>query len=61
MFPERRLLHEEFNAFNRIAVKETSVIIVTKVVWIGQIVLTHFARFPKVGAHCVGHFVQPFE
>jgi len=61
MFPERRLLHEELNAFKRIAVKGTCVIIVAKVVWIGQTIVTHFARFPCVDAHCVGHFVQPFE
>jgi hypothetical protein len=61
MFPERRLLHEELNAFSRIAVKETCVIIVPKVVWISETIVTHFARFPRVNAHRVGHFVQPFE
>jgi hypothetical protein len=61
MFSERRLLHEELNVFNRIAVKETCVIIVAMVVLIGQTIETHFAGFPRVDAHCVGHFVQPFE
>jgi len=61
MFPECRLLHEELKAFSRIAVKETCVIIVAKVVSIGQTILTHFAGFPRVDAHCVGHFVQPYE
>jgi len=32
MFPERRLLHEELNAFHKIAVKEKYVIIVATVV-----------------------------
>jgi len=61
MFPEHRLLHEELNAFNRIAVEETCVIIVAKVVWIGQTIITHFAGFPRVDGHRVGHFVQHFE
>jgi hypothetical protein len=42
MFPECRLLHEQLNAFNRIAVKETGVIIPAKVVWIGHTIVTHF-------------------
>jgi hypothetical protein len=45
MFPECRLLHEELNAFNRMAVNEMCVIIVTKVIWIGQTIVTHIARF----------------
>jgi len=61
MFPERRLLHEQLNAFNRIAVKETCVIIVAKIVWISQTIVTYFAGFPRVDAHCVGYFVEPFE
>jgi hypothetical protein len=32
MFPECRLLHDELDAFNRVAVKEMGVIIVAKVV-----------------------------
>ena len=47
MFPERRLLNEELNAFNWIAVEEMCVIIITKVVSIGQTIVTHFAGFPK--------------
>jgi hypothetical protein len=61
MSPERRLLHEELNAFNRIAVKEPCVIIITKIVWIGQMIVPHFAGYPTVDALCMGHFVQPFE
>jgi len=40
MFPECRLLHVEMNAFNRIEVGETYVIIVANVVWIGQMIET---------------------
>jgi len=47
MFPERRLLHKELNAFNRLAVKEMCVIIVAKVVGIGQKIVTHFADFQE--------------
>jgi hypothetical protein len=61
MFPECRLLHEELNAFNRIAVKETCEIIVAKVVWFGHTIVTHFAGFSTVDAYPIGHFVQPFE
>ena len=61
MFPECRLLPEELNAFNRIAVKPTCVIIVAKVVWICQTIETNFATFPRVDAHRVGHFIQHFE
>jgi len=61
MFPEHRLSHEELNALNRIALKETCVIIVTKVVWISQMIVTHIAELPRVDAHRVGHLVQPFE
>jgi len=61
MFPERSLLHEELNACKRIVVKETCVIIVAKVVWFSQTIVTHFTGFPRVDARCVGHFVQPFE
>jgi len=46
MFPERRLLREELNAFNWIEVKETCVIIIMKVVWIDQTIVTHLAGFP---------------
>jgi hypothetical protein len=61
MFPESRLLHEDLNAFNSIAVKDTCVIIIAKVDWIGQTIVTHCAGFPRVNAHYVGHFFQPFE
>jgi len=61
MFPERRLLHGALNAFNRIAVKAIYVIIVAKVVWIGQMILTHLAGFPRVNAHRAGHLVQSSE
>jgi hypothetical protein len=61
MFPERRLFLDELNAFYRIMVKETGEIIVTKVVWIGETIVTNFAGFPRDDAHCIGHFVQPFE
>jgi len=61
MFPECRLLHEELIPFNRIAVKETCVIIVAKVVWIDQMIIAHFAGFPRVDVHRVEHFMRPFE
>ena len=61
MFPERRLLHEELDALNRIMMKETCVVIVAKVAWIGQTIVTHFAQFPRVDAHSVEHFIQSFE
>jgi hypothetical protein len=61
MFPERRLLIEELNALNCNAVNETCVIIVAKVVWISETIVTHFAGIPKVDAHHVGHFFEPFE
>jgi len=60
MFSECRLLHEELNAFNRIAVKEMCVIMLAKVVWIGQMIVTHLAQFPTVDAHHIRHFIQPF-
>jgi len=44
MFPERRLLQEELNAFNRIAVKEMHLIIIMKVVWTAQIIVTEFTK-----------------
>ena len=53
MFPKCRLWHEEPNALDRIAVKEMCAIIVVKVVWFGQSIVTHFARFPRVNAHRV--------
>jgi hypothetical protein len=46
MFLECRLLQKELNAFNRIAVKEACVIIVAKIVSIGQMIVTYFARCP---------------
>jgi hypothetical protein len=61
MFPECRLLHKELNEFNRIAAKETYVIVIAKVVLIGEMIVTHFGRFPRVDARCVGHVVQSFE
>jgi hypothetical protein len=61
MFPERRRLHEELNAFSRIAVKEIYVIIVVNVVWIGSTMVTHYAAFSRVDAHRIGHFVEPFK
>ena len=61
MFPECRLSHEELNAFKEIAVKETCGIIIAKIDWIGFTIVTHLAGFPRVDAHCVRHFIQPFE
>jgi hypothetical protein len=61
MLSERRLLHEEHNALNRIVVKESCVISVAKVVWISQSNIIHVAGFPKFDAYCVGHCFQPFE
>jgi len=61
MFPECRLLCEKLNAVNKIVVKRMCIIIVAKVVWIGQMFVTHFAGFPRFNAHHVGHFFQRFE
>jgi len=47
MFPEPRLLREEFNAFSRIAVEETCVIIVTKIVWFGRTISNTLCPIPK--------------
>jgi len=51
MFFEHRLLVEEFNAFKRIAVGETLGIIIVKVLWISQMIVTYFARFPTFDAY----------
>ena len=61
MFSECRRLHEVPNAFNRIAVKETCLIIIPRVVSIGQTSVTHFARSQREDSCRGGHFVQPFE
>jgi len=61
MFPEHRLLHDEFNTLDRIVVEEKWVIIVGKVVLIGQMIVTQFATFPRVNAHRIGHLFQPLE
>jgi len=61
MFPEHRLLLEELNAFSRNAEKVTCVSIVAKVVWIGQMIVTHFAGFPSLDTQCAGQCVQPVE
>jgi len=61
MFPDRRQLHEEHNAFNRIEVKGKCVIIIVKVDGISQAIIKHFARLPRVEAHRIGHFMQSFE
>jgi hypothetical protein len=37
------------------------VIIVAKVVWIGETIVTHFAWYSRVNADRVEHFLQPFE
>jgi len=57
MFPEHRLLNEQLNTFNRIVVTETCIIVVTKVVWIGQMIEIHFAGYPTFNPHRIGHFV----
>ena len=62
MSPEcRPLFHEGSNALNRIVAEETCVIIFVKVVWMVQTSVTHFTRFPRVDAHHIRHFIQPFE
>jgi len=61
MFLECSLLNGELNAFDRIVVKETCLIIVAKVVWIGKTILTHFARFWRDDPCHVEHLFQPFE
>jgi len=45
MFPERRLLNEELNVFNRIVVTGMCIIIVLKIIWISQTIVTHCANF----------------
>jgi len=60
-FPECTQLHEELNAFNRIAVNKTCIIFITTVHWIGQMIVTHFAGFAKLNAHWIGHFLQLVE
>jgi hypothetical protein len=52
---------EALNALNRIAVKEICVIIVAKVVLIGQTILTQVAQFPCIVVQHVGQFVKSFE
>jgi hypothetical protein len=47
MFPERRLVHEGLSASNRIVVIDTGIIIVAKVFWIGETIVTDFAGFPE--------------
>jgi len=61
MFPEHGLSHEELNAFNKIAVEETCAIIMMKIVWISQMIGTHFAQFPRVDAHRIGQFTKTAE
>jgi len=61
MFPECRLLNEKLNPFEKIATETTCVIIIAKVVWIRQTIVTQFATFPRFDQHRIGHFVQPFE
>jgi hypothetical protein len=58
MLPEHWLLYVEFNIFNSIVGKKRCVIIVTKVVLISERIVTQLSGYPKVGAHCVGHFIQ---
>ena len=61
MFPECRLLQVELNIFNTIVVQDMCVIIIARVGWIGEMIISQFAGFPRVNAHHVGHFVQPLE
>jgi len=61
IFPECRVLHEKHNGCTSIAVKEMCVIIIEKVVWIGQMIGMYFAGFPWVDAHWIGHFVESLE
>jgi len=44
-FPERRLLHEKLNAFDKIAVREMCEIIVAIVIWIGQTIIKTLPDF----------------
>jgi hypothetical protein len=61
MFTERLLISHKLNVSYTSAVKELCVIIVMKIVWMGQMILTHFVRFPDVNAHYLDHLAQPFE
>jgi len=54
-------LHEELKAFHRIAVEETCVIIITKITWIGQMIVTHIAGIARVDANRVRYFVLPLQ
>jgi len=55
IFLECSLLHEELNAFNRIAGEETFVTLIAKVTWISQMTVTHFAQIPSVNVHRIWH------
>jgi hypothetical protein len=57
MFSEHGMLHVELNALNRIIVTEMCEIIIAKVDWIRQTIVTHFARYATVNARCVGDFL----
>ena len=61
MFPECRLLHQELNAHNRIAVMEKCGIIITKVFRIHQTRITACAPFPTVNIYHICHGIEPFE
>lgn len=61
MFPKGRLLHEQLNAFNRIAVEEIRTIVITKVGWIDRTILTNFEQLQGVDGHPARNFVQPFD
>jgi len=59
--PERRLLHEDLSALNRIAAKQTCGITLMMVVWSGKLIVTHFAWIPTCDAHRVWQFIHPFK
>lgn len=61
IFRERRLLHEVLDVITRIAANATCEINILKVVWMRETIESLFALFPRVDAHHIEHFFQPFE
>jgi hypothetical protein len=61
MFHKCWLLHDEINGLNTILGNETGVIMVVKVVWIGQTMVIQYVWFSRVNSHRIGYFIHPFD
>jgi len=61
MFPEHRLLHDELNAFNRMAIDNPYVMMNEKIVSFSQTIVRCFAEFPRVNSQGIGYCVEPVE